>query len=101
MMLVLRWIDDNLNAPEDFIGLYKIPSIEANVIVSTIQDALICMNLTLSKVHGQCYDGASNMKGLRNGVAKQIEEMERKAIYTHCYGHSINLAASDTYFTRL
>ena len=54
------------------------------------------MNLTLSKVRGQCYDGASNMKGLRNGVAKRIEEMERKAIYTHFYGHSINLAASDT-----
>ena len=38
----------------------------------------------------------SNIIRLRNGVAKQIEEMERKAIYTHCYGHSINLAASDT-----
>ena len=45
MVLVLRWVDDNLNAHEDFIGLYEIPPIEANVIVSTIQDALIRMNL--------------------------------------------------------
>ena len=60
MKLVLRWVDDNLIAHEDFIGLYEI-SIEANVIVYTITDALIYMNLTLSKVRGQCYDGASNV----------------------------------------
>ena len=64
------------------IGLYEVPSIEANVIVSTISDALIRMNLTLSKVRGQCYDGASNMSGLRNGVARQIKDMEKKD-YTH------------------
>lgn len=72
MVLVLRWVDDNLNPHEDFIGLYEVPSIEANVIVSTISDALIRMNLTLSKVRGQCYDGA------RNGVARQINDMEKK-----------------------
>ena len=96
MVLVLRWIDDNLNPHEDFIGLYEVPSVEANVIVSTISGALIRMNLTLSKVRGQCYDGASNMSGLRNGVARQIKDMEKKGLYTHCYGHSLNLAASDT-----
>ena len=32
------------------------------------------MNLTLSKVRGQCCDGASNMSGLRNSVARQINE---------------------------
>ena len=82
MVLVLRWIDDNLNPHEDFIGLYEIPFVEANVIVSTISGALIRMNLTLSKVRGQCYDGASNMSGLRNGVARQIKDMEKKH-YTH------------------
>jgi len=54
------------------------------------------MNLTVSKVRGKCYDGASNMSGLRNSVAKQIKDLEKKALYTHCYGHSLNLAASDT-----
>ena len=81
MKLVLRWVDDNLIAHEDFIGSYETPSVKANVIVSTITDALIHMNLTLSKVHGQCCDGVSNMSGSRNGVAKQIEDMQRKALY--------------------
>lgn len=81
MKLVLRWVDDNLIAHEDFIGLYETPSVKANVIVSTITDTLIHMNLTLSKVRGQCCDGASNMSNSRNGVAKQIEDMQRKALY--------------------
>ena len=36
------------------------------------------------------------MSGLRNGVVTQIQTMEPKAIYTHCYGHALNLAAGDT-----
>ena len=96
MVLVQRWVDDTLIAHENFIGLYETSSIKANVIVSTITDALIHINLTLSKVCGHCYNGTTNMSGTRNGVAKQIEDIQSKALYTHCYGHSLNLAASDT-----
>ncbi len=41
------------------------------------------------------YDGVSAMSGCRHGVAKQISDIEPKAILTHCYGHALNLAASD------
>ena len=45
---------------------------------------------------GQCYDGASNMTRVRNGVAKQLTVEEPRAIFTHCYGHALNLAVGDT-----
>ena len=64
--------------------------------VSIIEDALLRLNLSISKVRGQCYDGASAMRSARSGVAKQIRDMEESAIYTHCYGHALNLACSDT-----
>jgi hypothetical protein len=96
MVVVLRWVDDELNIHENFIGLYILPDITASTIVSAIQDTLVRLNLTINKVRGQCYDGASTMRGLKNGVAKQIQDLESRAIYTHCYGHSLNLAASDT-----
>lgn len=35
------------------------------------------------------------MHGARSGVATRICEEEPRAVYTHCYRHSINLAASD------
>ena len=44
---------------------------------------------------GQCYDGASTMSGSRSGVSTQIAGIEPRALYTHCYGHSLNLATQD------
>ena len=89
-------MDDDLCIREEFIGLYKVPSIEASSLVFVIKDTLLRMNLTLAKACGQCYDGAINMSGIRNGVATQIQNEESRAIFTHCYGHSLNLAARDT-----
>ena len=54
------------------------------------------MNLKHAHCHGQCYDGAANMAGCRSGVATHIAAEESRAIYTHCYGHALNLATGDT-----
>ena len=54
------------------------------------------MNLSLKNCRGQCYDGASNISGAKNGVAKQIRDREPRAVYTHWYGHALNLAVGDT-----
>ena len=42
------------------------------------------------------YDGASSMASSRSGVAKRVSELEPRALFTHCYGHALNLAACDT-----
>ena len=48
-----------------------------------------------TECRGQCYDDASNMSGSRNGVATQIMTEEKLAVYTHCYGHALNLAVGE------
>ena len=95
-VLVLRHVDDDHVAHEDFIGLYKVDSIDSNTLTKTIEDCLLRMNLSLKNCRGQCYDGASNMSGAKNGVAKQIIDKEARGVYTHCYGHALNLAVGDT-----
>ena len=35
------------------------------------------------------------MAGCRGGVATQLLKEESRALYTHCYGHSLNLASFD------
>ena len=95
-VLVLRWVDDSLEVHEEFIGLYMVPSIDADTLVKVIKNCLVRMNLTLTKCRGQCYDGASNMSGTRKGVVKQLSDIEKRAVYTHCFGHSLNLAISDS-----
>ena len=96
VVLVLRWVDQDLIVHEKFVGLYVVPSISADTLVSVIKDSLSRLNLSLSKVRGQCYDGASNMRGAKKGVAKQIYDEESRAVYTHCYGHALNLACGDS-----
>ena len=36
------------------------------------------------------------MAGARAGVAVKIQELEPRAVFTHCYGHALNLAVNDT-----
>ena len=55
---------------------------------------MLRLNLPTSKLRGQCYDGCSTMSGTRSGLAKQVQDEESRAIYTHCYIYSLNLAAS-------
>ena len=91
----IRWVGEDLEDHEDFIGLYQVASIDANTLVSAVKDTLLRIGLQLSACRGQCYAGASNMSGSRNGVATQISKEEKRAVYVHCYGHALNLAIGD------
>jgi hypothetical protein len=94
--ILIRWIDENLEDHEDFVGLYEMATIDANSLVAAIKDTLLRMNIQLSNCRGQCYDGASSMSGSKTGVATQIAREEERALYLHCFGHSLNLAVADS-----
>ena len=81
-----------LSAHDEFIGLYLVEVIKSDTIVAVIKDILLRLNLGHSKCREECYDGTSNMTGRKNGVATQILKLEKRALSTHCYGHSLNLA---------
>ena len=57
---------------------------------------MLRLNLKVQLCREQCYDGASVRSGIKNGVAKLICDDEPRAVYTHCYGHALNLAVHDT-----
>ena len=63
---------------------------------AVIHDVLMRLDVPITKIRGQCYDGASSIAGCRTGVAARIMEEEPKALYTHCYGHALSLACSDS-----
>ena len=78
LTICLRWIDDQLEVHEDFLGFYNIPNIQSTMIVQVIKDALIRLQLLLTNCRGQCYDGASNMLGKRSGVAKKYKSANQR-----------------------
>ena len=96
VVVCLRWVDQHFEPHEEFVGLHVVNTVASDMITAVLKDVLLCMNLSLSNCRGQCYDGASNMSGRRSGVAVQLSSEEPRAIYTHCYGHALNLAAADT-----
>ena len=96
LTLVLRWVSDDFTVSEEFVGLYYLSVIDAQSIVDAIKDAFLRFQIPFTKLRGQCYDGCSTMAGARAGVAVKIQELEPRAMFTHCYGHALNLAVNDT-----
>ena len=65
---------------EDFLGMHEIKSTGAESITSTIKTVLLRLGIMITKLRGQCYDGASTMAGARNGVAVKIQQLKPKAV---------------------
>ena len=80
----------------DFIGLHEINNIHSTTIVQAITDALILLNLPISRCHGQTSDGASNMMRKKSGVAIEMIKLEPKALATHCDKQALNLRMKST-----
>ena len=93
---VVRFVNDELEVSEEFVGLYNVDRINSETLENAILDILLRLNIDIHKLRGQCYDGASVMSGTKTGVCTRILEKESRALYTHCYGHVLNLAANDT-----
>jgi len=88
-------VDENFEVQEEFVGLYEVASTGAENIYAAITDVLLRLNLPISKVRGQCYDRAATMSGAKSGVVSRMCTAEPRAVFTHCYGHSLNLACSN------
>ena len=66
----------------DFTSLTNISSA---TVVACVKDVLTGMNLSIQNCHGQCYDGAGNIVGAKKGKATEIQKIQPRAIFTHCY----------------
>ena len=56
------WVDSSLESHEEFIDVYQVASTAALSLVATIRDVLQRVNLSITKLRGQCYDGASPVR---------------------------------------
>ena len=69
LSLCVRYVTDNLTAEELFLGLYSADATTGDALANLIQDALQRLQLPISGLRGQCYDGASNMSGQFQGMS--------------------------------
>ena len=90
--MCVRFVDRDFNIREELVALLKLARVRAVDIADAITETLTNLGLSLDGLRGQSYDGASTMSGTKSGVQARIREKQPKAIYTHCAGHSFNLA---------
>ena len=91
MALCVRYVDESCDIQEKFIAFLKL-RVRTSDITNAIVNTLENLGLSLVNLRGQDYDGAANMHGEKSGVQKQICDKQPKAMYTHCAGHTLNLA---------
>ena len=91
MALVLRYVNKKGIIIERFLGIIHV----ASTTILPLKYAIGCLlcehNLSLSKLHGQGYDGAGNMKGDINGLNTLILKENKSAFYVHCFAHQLQL----------
>ena len=89
VVVCLCYVDKDFEAHEEFFGIHQVEFNQSDVLITVLKDTLLHLNLPHSSYWGQCYDGASNTAGSRNGVAKQLLKEETWASFTHWYGHAL------------
>ena len=84
----LRWVDNELEAHDEFVGLKNMPNTDADSIVRELKDVLLRKHLKLNKCRGQCYGGCGIMSGWKSGVNVQIKSKEERALYIPIATHN-------------
>ena len=76
---------------ERFLGLKHVPDTTSSALKKALLDVLAEYGLSIARLRGQGYDGASNMRGEFNGLQKQIRDENPHAFYVHCFAHQLQL----------
>ncbi|XP_022869798.1 zinc finger MYM-type protein 1-like [Olea europaea var. sylvestris] len=92
MSIVLRFVDNSGRVNERFIGIEHVTSTTALSLKAAIDKVFSRYNLSMSRLRGQGYDGASNMQGKFNGLKTLILNESPCAFYIHCFVYQLQLA---------
>ena len=89
MAVVFRYVDVEGFVKERFFGLIHVADTAALTLKNEIYSLLSQHCLDIQNIQGQGYDGASNMRGMWNGLQALILNNCPYAYYIHCFAHRI------------
>ncbi|XP_050290373.1 uncharacterized protein LOC126728619 [Quercus robur] len=92
MAMVFRYVDAEGFVKECFFGLIHVVDTAALTLKKGIYSLLSQYCLDIQNIRGQGYDGASNMRGMWNGLQALILNDCPYAYYIHCFAHHLQLA---------
>ncbi|XP_042472575.1 zinc finger MYM-type protein 1-like [Zingiber officinale] len=91
MGVVLRYVNQKGCVIERFLAVVHVSDTSSHSLKMAIDVLFVQHGLSLSRLRGQGYDGASNMRGEFNGLKSLILQENPFAIYVHCFSHQLQL----------
>ncbi|XP_074591761.1 uncharacterized protein LOC141847605 [Curcuma longa] len=91
MGVVLRYVNKQGCVIERFLAVVHVSDTSAISLKKAIDELFAKHKLSLSRLRGQGYDGASNMRGEYNGLKALILKENSSARYIHCFSHQLQL----------
>ncbi|KAI0510290.1 hypothetical protein KFK09_010891 [Dendrobium nobile] len=91
LAIAVRYVDKLGQVIERFIGVTHVTSTNAITLKAAVEALLAKHSLSLHRIRGQGYDGASNMRGEFNGLKALILKDNPQAFYIHCFAHQLQL----------
>lgn len=96
VVICIRWVSKTLMFMKTSLVFTKLIRLMLALwYIHVIKDIFLKLNLSLTRIRGQCYNGAASVAGIRPRMAKQFLDEEPRVVYTHCYGHALNLACDN------
>ena len=94
LSLCVRFVDSKRDIREEFLEFSEPCRTTGEAVATNILQSLEQMNLEVTLIRGQSYDGAASMSSERVGLQRRIREHSPLATYVHCSSHCLNLTIS-------
>ncbi|KAH1211146.1 Zinc finger MYM-type protein 1 [Glycine max] len=91
MAIALRYVNKKGSIVEHFFGMVYVKDTTVLSLKMEIDELFCKHGLSISRIHGQGYDGASNMQGEFCGLKNLILKENSYAFYVHCFAHQLKL----------
>ncbi|KAJ1691477.1 hypothetical protein LUZ63_015632 [Rhynchospora breviuscula] len=91
MAIVLRFVSKQGMIVERFLAIVRVSETTSMSLKVSLEELFCKHGLSFSRLRGQGYDGASNMRGEFNGLKALILKENSCAYYVHCFAHQLQL----------
>ncbi|KAJ3698945.1 hypothetical protein LUZ61_002650 [Rhynchospora tenuis] len=91
MAVILRFVNKQGSIVERFLAVVHVKETTSLSLKTSLEELFCKHKLSFSRLRGQGYDGASNMRGEFNGLKALILKENSSAYYVHCFAHQLQL----------
>ena len=94
LCIVLRYVLGG-DVEEQLLRVTEANKTTSEALFTIVSTALQELDIDVNNLRGQCYDGASNVSGVRSGLEALMKTLAPSGIFVHCYAHILNLVIVD------